>query len=246
MGPTRASAGVNHPSGACTKAINMNSPKYLLALAALALASLFPALSKAADKRQQFVLVNENFNNIAQLRNWAIVNNSNPPGQSWFQGNPGIFAAPAGPPSSYIAANFLSAANGKGWIDNWLITPEVTLFGPSMLSLFVRGDQAPGLRDTLEIRFSAEGASTDTSNFSTIISTFGGLSQFPSTWQQLTANFDYAGTGRFAFRYVGDADASNYIGIDSVLISTVPEPGIYLMLLAGLASLALHSRRRIQ
>ncbi|MBC7454231.1 MAG: choice-of-anchor J domain-containing protein, partial [Massilia sp.] len=164
----------------------MNSPKYLLTPAALSLAMLFPSLSHAADDRQQFTILSENFNHIAQLRNWTTVNNSNPPGQTWFQGNPGIFAAAAGAPSSYIAANFLSAANGHGWIDNWLITPQISLFGPSMLSLFVRGDPAPGLRDTLEIRFSAEAASTDTSNFSTLVSTFGGLTAFPSTWEQLS------------------------------------------------------------
>lgn len=120
--------------------------------------------------------------------------------------------------------------------------PEVTLFGPSVLSLFVCGDQAPGLRDTLEIRFSAEGASTDPSTFSTIVGTFGGLAEFPAAWQQFTASFDYAGTGRFAFRYVGDAAASNYIGIDSVVLTTVPEPGICLLLLAGLAAVGLRRR----
>ena len=73
-----------------------------------------------------------------------------------------------------------------------------------MLSLFVRGDQAPGLRDTLEIRFSAEGASTANSNFSTLLSTFGGLADFPAAWQQFTASFNYEGSGRFGFRYVGD------------------------------------------
>ena len=215
----------------------MNNLRHFVALAALALAAFFPALSHAAE-RQQSSVINENFNNVAQLRNWVMVNNSAPRGQSWFQGNPGIFAAPAGAPSSYIAANFLSAANGQGWIDNWLITPQVTLFGDSMLSLFVRGDQAPGLGDTLEIRFSAEGASTETSNFATVLGTIGGLADFPSTWQQFTTAFNYEGTGRFAFRYIGDADASNYIGIDSVVITTVPEPGIYLMLLAGLATFA--------
>ena len=243
MGPTLAIAGNNHPTGTCMKAYHMNSAKYLLALLVLALATLFPSLSQAADERQQFTILNENFNNMAQLRNWTTVNNSNPPGQSWFQGNPGVFTAAAGAPSSYVAASFLSAANGHGRIDNWLITPQISLFGPSMLSLFVRGDQAPGLRDTLEVRFSAEGASTDTRNFSTIVSTVGGLAAFPSSWEQLSVNFDFVGTGRFAFRYLGDADASNYIGIDSVHIATVPEPGIYLMLLAGLAGLALYGRR---
>lgn len=91
----------------------MNHSKYLLALAAFALASLFPSFAHATE-RQQFIILNENFNHIEQLQNWTAVNKSNPPGQSWFQGNPGIFPAAAGAPSSYIAASYLSAANGKG------------------------------------------------------------------------------------------------------------------------------------
>jgi hypothetical protein len=218
--------------------------KHCLAWAALAFASAFPMLSHAED-RPQFTILNERFNNIASLDGWTVVNESSPPGQSWFQGNSGIFPAHGGVPSAYIASNFLSAQNGKGWIDNWLITPEVFLYGPSTLSFFTRSDAAPGFRDTLEIRFSPFGSSTLTEDFYVLVGTIGGVNDFPATWQQFIAAFDYEGAGRFAFRYLGDADASSYIGIDSVVISTVPETDIYAMLIAGLAAL-LTLRRRTQ
>jgi hypothetical protein len=82
-----------------------------------------------------------------------------------------------------------------------------------------------GFNDMLELRFSA---------------TIGGPNAYPDHWQQFTANLNFAGDGRFAFRYVGDAAVANYIGIDTVRVTTaVPEPTGYLMLGIGFAALAL-------
>lgn len=213
----------------------------LLAVAAIAVAAALPAVAHAIEP---IVVLNENFNDIGTLNNWAIVNNSIPPGQAWSQGNPGVFPAPSGAPSSYIAANYLSAQNGTGRIDNWLITPVVSLIGPSELSFFTRSASASGFGDTLEVRFSP-GTSSDTGNFSTVLGVLGGISDYPTVWQQVISSIDYTGQGRFAFRYIGDAAAANYIGIDAVQVTTVPEPGTYLMLLAGLATVALLRRRQI-
>lgn len=220
----------------------MTTFKHDLAWAALALALVFPVLAHAKD-RPQFSILDERFNNIAGLKDWTAVNHSTPQGQTWFQGNSGIFPAQGGAPSAYIAADFLSADAGKGWIDNWLITPEVFLYGPTTLSLFTRSDQAPGFRDTLEIRFSPFGGSTLPEDFEIVLGTIGGLAPFPASWQQFITAFDYQGAGRFAFRYLGDADASSYIGIDSLVVTTVPEAETYLMLLAGLAALGVFARR---
>ena len=213
----------------------------LLAMAAIAVAAALPAVSHAIEP---IVVLNENFNDIGTLDNWALVNNSVPPGQSWSQGNPGVFPAPSGPPSSYIAANYLSAQNGTGSIDNWLITPVVTLIGPSELSFFTRSASATGFGDTLEVRFSP-GTSTETGSFNTVLGILGGIYDYPTVWQQVIAGLDYNGQGRFAFRYIGDAAAANYIGIDAVVVTTVPEPGTYLMLLAGLGTLVMLRRRQI-
>lgn len=213
----------------------------LIAMAAIAVAAALPAVAQTIEP---IVVLNENFNDIGTLNNWSLVNNSVPPGQPWSQGNPGIFPAPSGPASSYIAANYLSAQNGMGSIDNWLITPVVRLIGPSELSFFTRSASASGFGDTLEVRFSP-GTGSDTGGFSTVLGVLGGISDYPTVWQQVISSIDYDGQGRFAFRYVGDASAANYIGIDAVLVTTVPEPGTYLMLLAGLGALVLLRRRQL-
>jgi hypothetical protein len=52
-----------------------------------------------------------------------------------------------------------------------------------------------------------------------------------------------SGSGRFAFRYLGDATA-NYIGIDTVTVNAVPEPSAWLMLGLGLGLTTLLLRRQ--
>jgi hypothetical protein len=213
----------------------MKISKSVFAAAACALAIHVPALANAGGGT---VVLNENFNNVGALTNWVLFNNSNTVGLSWFQGNPGVFSAQDGPADSYIGANYLSAANGTGTIDNWLITPELMLGGATRLSFFTRSDTIPGYNDMLEVRFSS-GGGTDTSGFSTLLTTIGGPSAYPGSWQQFTADLTLNGTGRFAFRYLGDAAAANYIGIDTVSVTAVPEPSAWIMLGLGLATLSL-------
>ena len=201
-----------------------------LAAGALALAALLPATAHSQSR----VVLTEGFDDVNALPNWSFINDSNPAGLSWFQGNASIFPAQAGAADAYIAANFLSAAGGAGSLGNWLVTPALSLLGPSTLSFFARADKQPGFNDTLEVLFSS---GVGLSSFE-LISVVGGIDTFPTSWQQFNASVDYTGTGRFAFRYTGDAAASNYIGLDTVNITTVPEPSAYLMLLVGLGGLA--------
>ena len=142
----------------------MKTSKTLFASAACALAILASPLAQAAGA----VILNENFNNVGALSGWVRANQSTPVGLSWFQGNPGVFGAQAGPAASYIGASYLSASQGFGSIDNWLITPELTLAGATELSFFTRMQAVPGLNDMLEVRYSA-GAGTATSGFTTLL-----------------------------------------------------------------------------
>jgi hypothetical protein len=217
----------------------MKATSKLLAAAAFALACALPASAQAAPQR---VVVAESFDDVSTLPGWALVNHSSPGGLPWFQGNAGVFSAHQGAASSYIAANFLSAQNGSGVVDNWLITPQLSLSGTSVLSFFTRNDPLPGFADTLEIRFSGNGGSTAPADFTVLLGTIGGGAGFPSGWQQFTNSIDFDGVGRFAFRYVGAAGALNYIGLDTVTITTVPEPAAWPMLMAGLFALALRRR----
>jgi hypothetical protein len=208
----------------------MKTSTSLIAAAAFALAAACPVAARA-----DIILV-ENFNHTGTPLNWVQTNNSVQAGQPWFHGNPGVFAAQAGAPDAYIAANYLSALNGAGTIDNWLITPELTLSGPTVLSFYTRSPGTPGFNDTMEVRFSSGGGSA-TSGFTALLATIGGAAAYPSSWQQFSASVSASGSGRFAFRYTGNADIANYIGLDTVSVSAVPEPAAWLLLGLGLAAL---------
>ncbi|MEO8344117.1 MAG: choice-of-anchor J domain-containing protein, partial [Betaproteobacteria bacterium] len=57
--------------------------------------------------------LDEGFDGAIPPPGWATINNSTPIGiTDWFQGNTGVFDAQSGAADSYIAANFLAAANG--------------------------------------------------------------------------------------------------------------------------------------
>lgn len=211
----------------------------LLAAVVFAFASLLSGLSHATP---QVTVLSESFDNVSFLPGWSIVNNSTPQGLSWFQGNPGIFPAQQGPASSYIAASYLSAANGSGTVDTWLFTPRVSLWGESAISFFTRADALPGFNDRMEIRFSPNGGSTDPTDFLLLLGTVGGFPPFPTSWEELLLHLDFYGSGRFAFHYFGNADELNFIGIDTVTITTVAEPTIWLVLAAALCALVLQRR----
>lgn len=201
--------------------------------------------------------LNEGFDNIATLpgNGWVLVNNSAPLGTTgWFQGNTGVFSSQAGAPDSYIAANFNNAGFG-GNISNWLITPELTLTNGSVLTFFTRTEPNPLAADSLEVRLSTNGVSTDVGStdtsvgdFTTLLLTINPLldvNGYPSDWSQFNVTISGLGSatdGRLAFRYVVPDTSLNgdYIGIDSVVVTT-PEPTTLLFLLFG--AVALGSRK---
>ena len=225
--------------------------KSYTAAGALALAALAPGAANAAygtgstDSTGVLVL-NEGFGNVASLPGWTLVNNSDPAGSTWFQGNPDIFGAQSGAANSYAAASFLGAANGQGMVDNWLITPVLSLSGLTNLSFYTAHEASPGFADFLEVRW-APGSNGSTTGFSTLLTTFGGAgSPYPADWTQWRTDLNFQGEGRFAFRYVGNADSLNYIGLDTVrVVTAVPEPSLYVMLALGLGALSFMRRKTL-
>jgi hypothetical protein len=204
----------------------MKTPKSYLAAGVLALAVLAPGTASAAVEA-----LNEGFSNVAGLPGWTQVNNSVPEGISWFQGNAGVFGAHAG------------AADGQGVVDNWLITPVLSLSGLTSLSFRTRSDQLAGFSDFLEVRF-APGSTGGTNGFTTLLGTVGGAAGHPSDWAGWSTHLSVEGEGRFAFRYVGYADTLNYIGLDTVrVVTAVPEPSLYVMLALGLGALGFMRRK---
>lgn len=217
----------------------MKPAKTLFATAALSLAALGATSARAAGAE----VLNEGFDNVAALSGWAQVNNSVPSGNAWFQGNPALFAAQSGAPDAYAAVNFLSAANGSGSVDNWLITPVLDLSGTTVLSFYTRHDALPGFNDLLEVRYAA-GTGTDVADFTTVLTTVGGTAGYPTDWQRFTATVANDGNGRFAFRYLGPADTLNYVGLDTVsVVTAVPEPTHWMMLALGLGMITLLRRQ---
>lgn len=208
-------------------------------LSLIASAALTISASAYADTPPSSL--SEGFDDIASLSDWTLYN-ADPAGNAWFQGNSGIFNAASGAADSYIAANYLSASLSSTVVDNWLITPEFTVSGPTQLRFFTRNSAEQGFNDTLDVLFGS-GSGVDVSGFTTTLLTVGGGTTYPGGWTEYIANINGSGTGRFAFHYTGSVDNASYIGIDSVSVNAVPEPSSWLMLGAGLAGLALLRRK---
>ncbi|XYJ09102.1 choice-of-anchor J domain-containing protein [Telluria sp. B2] len=222
--------------------------KSYTAAGALALAALAPGAAHAAygSGGTGVLVLNEGFGNLAGLPGWTLVNNSDPAGSTWFQGNADIFGAQSGAANSYAAASFLGAANGFGTVDNWLITPVLSLSGLTNLSFYTTHEATPGFADYLEVRW-APGNGGGTDAFSTLLTSFGGAgASYPTDWTRWSTDLNFQGEGRFAFRYTGDANSLNYIGLDTVrVVTAVPEPSLYVMLALGLGALSFMRRKTL-
>jgi hypothetical protein len=201
------------------------------------------ALSGAVLTAHAGAILQENFDNMAGLTasGWVINNASSPMGITggWYQGDQTTFSAQNGAPESYAAANYNNAASG-GVLDSWLITPEFSTAHDVSVSLWLRGDAFPGFSDLISFGFSD-------GSIATALFTMNPTFTAPTDgWTMYTLNLGAQGagtTGRFAVRYSGMADASNYVGVDNLTV-TVPEPSTILILAAGLMALTMARRRQ--
>jgi hypothetical protein len=214
----------------------MKTHTSLLAAGALALALLAPGMAQAATGT---TVLDEGFDDVNLLEGWGQLNNSYPQGLGWFQGNADLFPAQSGGARSYIATNYLGVENGAGFVDSWLFSPLLNLTGTTVLSFYSRTAGTAAYSDQVEVRFD-----TGLGTFDTLLTTVGGLETYPTSWTAFSTSVNVEGSGRFAFRYLGDADALDYVGIDSVKVLTaVPEPSAWLMLVLGLAGVGALRRK---
>jgi hypothetical protein len=208
-------------------------------------AGLALASSEAvATTRQTAEVCSEGFENIASLETdgWISENVSEPPGTTgWFQGNPFVFGAQAGPSDSYVAADFHNGGGSFPVISNWLITPQVTFTDGNTLGFSTRELDAIGdAANRLQVLMCIDGegpnctlvgpASGDTNGYVTMLLEVNSDEQahgYPAAWTGFTITpamgLRETGTGRIAFRYYtltqNDGTWGTLIGIDSVTVS---------------------------
>lgn len=199
-------------------------------------------------------ILSEGFDDISALSGWTLINRSAPTGSTnWFQGNPGVFPAFAGNPDSYISGNFENAALG-GNISNWLITPVVQLINGATISFYTRS--AGAFPDRLEVRLNTAGTTnvgandTTVGDFTTLLltvnSALGGA--YPTDWTRfeiVVSGLSGPTNATVGFRYFVPDTSQNAdaIGIDSLEIADIPEPGTAALVAAALAAFVARKRR---
>ena len=189
----------------------------------------------------QATTLSEGFDNVVPV-NWVSINHSTGSGVGWSQGDPRQFNAYTGDVTSYAAAGYQSVggSSGTGTINNWLISPVLSLSNGATITFYTRTYPGSLFPDRLEVRLSKNGSSinvgsgvNETGDFSTVLLTINpNLDQggYPDTgWTQYTASLSGISgniSGRVAFRYyvtnAGSKGAnSKYIGIDDFSYETV-------------------------
>lgn len=200
------------------------------------------AFSGMALSAQAGALLSEGFDDVGGLaaKGWVLNNASTPAGMTpgWYQGDQSQFPALTGAAESYAAANYNNAAVG-GNLANWLITPEFsTGVNGAIVSFWLRAGAADGFSDQVAFGFS---------NGSSALSDFALAS--PVTvgtdgWMRYETRVGASGSARFALQYTGAADFANYVGLDSLVVSAVPEPSTMMILFAGAMGLTMSRRRK--
>lgn len=184
---------------------------------------------------------------------WVWQNNAvgGPGLTTWFQGNDLVFPSQSGPANGYIGANF-NNSTGANNINTWLMSEVRTFSVGDTISFYTRTADGTLWPDRLRLALSLNGASTNAADFSNVlVSVNEGLTVagYPQTWTQFSATLNVAGTGRFAFNYNvpngGPSGAnSNYIGIDNVAYTAVPEPATMAALGLGVAAMIRRRNRK--
>jgi hypothetical protein len=151
-----------------------------------------------------------------------------------------------------LNANF-NNTTGTNTINNLMMSPVRTFNNGDTISFWTRTFSPATFPDRMRLLLSTNGASTAVGDFSTVLLDINsGLTTtgYPTVYTQFSATLTGLGgptSGRFALNYFvpggGPSGAnSDFIGIDDVQYTAVPEPGS--MIALGLGAAALVARRR--
>lgn len=187
----------------------------------------------------------EGFEDLANLTDWYIQNNSVLPDADWGGGSSTVFPAQAGTPNSYLSVNYQSSSSTVGTtLSNWLFTPTRTYNNGDVITFYSRTVTGPLYPDRMEVRFSSDGNGIDCGMTATSVGTFTNLlltinpnlstSGYPQVWTQYTitiSGLTGPTNGRVAFRYFVTNGGpgginSDLIGIDSYTYTSVATPPI--------------------
>ena len=213
------------------------------------LAASAAVLLFAATAAESQVLISQGFDNVPGLAaSWPQVDGSTPAIAGWSQGNPAIFSSQAGSANSFIAINpSTKTGDFATAVSDYLMTPVISLASATTLSFFARSSGIDdGFADRLQVYLSTAGSSTAPASFTNLLfdsATIGNA----WTFESLAIAAQGAGaTGRLAWRYFipDTAVAGDYLGIDTVTITAVPEPSVVASMLVGFATLGLALSRR--
>jgi hypothetical protein len=155
-------------------------------------------------------------NSVAGLeaRGYTVLNNdgggTQPP---FFQPDGTVFTAYEGPATGFVASNY-QGANGF-LIDQWLISPPITVTAGDTLSFWHRSPDGNVFDDSIYVKYSTTAGITP-SDFDV---TWGRYLVSETGWARWTGTFPTSGTIRFAIQYYitdggPSGNNSNYIGLD--------------------------------
>ncbi len=155
-------------------------------------------------------------NTVAGLeaRGWVVLDEdgggTTPP---FNQGDVTVFTSYEGPDNGYTFTNY-QGANGF-LIDQWLISPEITVAAGDTLKFWHRSPDANPFDDSIYVRYSTTAGITP-ADFDM---NWGRYLVSETGWAQWTGTFSTSGTVRFAIQYYitdggPSGNNSNYVGLD--------------------------------